>query len=156
MKKAKDIRSGNILKIKNDLFTVLKAEHFNPSEKACVMRMKMKNIKTNQVVNDTFLASDVYEDLRLDSKEMQYLYRSSDMLVFMDNETYDQLEVQESFIGDGMAFLEENMNIFMQFYDGKPIMVDLPPNVVSEIDYTEDVDGGNTSGNVMKDAKLTN
>lgn len=156
MKKAKDIRVGNVLKLKNDIFTVLKADHFNPSEKACVMKMKMVNIQTGQVVNDTFLAADVYNDLRLDESEMQYLFNSGDLYTFMDTTNYEQVEIEKALIGDQVVFIQEEMVIKVKFYEGRPVIVELPSVIEADIDYTEDVEKGNTSGLVLKDATLPN
>lgn len=156
MKKAKELRSGNVLNYKNGIYTVLKAEHYNPSEKACVMRCKLQNIMTGNVVNDTILASDTVDDLRLDERNMQYLYKSGDMYVLMDNETYEQTELTEELFGEQIIFLAENMNVKVKFYEERPVIVELPDHIVAEIEYTENVDPGNTTGNVVKDAKLTN
>ena len=156
MKKAKEIRNGNVLKMKNEIFRVLKAEHFNPSEKACVMKLKLENIISGQVSNDIIPASDAVDDLKLDTREMQYLYSSGDTYTFMDNENYEQLEVEKDQIGDNVVFLQEEMNITVQFYEGRVVSIELPTVVVAEIDYTEEVERGNTSGNLTKDAKLAN
>ncbi len=154
MKKGKDIRVNNILKIDNAIFRVLKAEHYNPSEKACVMKMKMQNIETGQVVNDTILASDMVEDVRLDSKKMQYSYNTGDMFVFMDTETYEQLELTKQYLGDTMLYIKEEDMIDVQFYNGKPVNIDLPPSVELKIEYTEPAVQGNTGSKVMKEAKM--
>lgn len=156
MKKGKEVRSGNVLLIKGKIYNVLKAEHVKPSEKKCFMRLKMQNVDTGQIVNEQVYASDSVEDLRLDEKEMQFLYSAGDTYTFMDTADYEQLEIDKSFIGEQVKFLEEEMLVKVKFYEGRPLSIELPATVIAEIDYTENVDKGNTTGNVIKDATLKN
>ena len=156
MKKAKEIRTSNVLKMNKNIFTVMKAVHFNPSEKACVMKLKLRNIITGQVVNEVIEASSAVDDLRLDSSEMQFLFKSGDDYTFMDTENYEQIEINKDLIGDSHIYLQEEMIITVKFYEEKPVIVELPANIVVEIEYTENVEGGNTTGNVVKDATIPN
>ncbi len=156
MKKAKEIRNGNVLKMDGNILLVQKAEHFKPSEKKCVMKLKLKNMLTGQNVNKDIYASDVVDDLRLEEKEMQYLYSSGTTYTFMDTENYEQLEIEADFIGEQIIFLQEEMMVYVKFYEGKPLTIELPHVVIAEIEYTENVEKGNTANQVIKDATLAN
>jgi elongation factor P len=116
--------------------------------------MKMKNLLTEATTESVFNASDKFEQVILEKKEVTYSYFADPMYVFMDDE-YNQFEVDAENMEDALNFLEDGMQCEVVFYDGKPISVELPNFVVREISYTEPaVKGDTTSGKVMKPAKI--
>jgi len=154
MKTAQELRVGNVFMVGQDPMVVLKAEYNKSGRNSAVVKMKMKNLLTEATTESVFNASDKFEQVILEKKEVTYSYFSDPMYVFMDDE-YNQFEVDAENMEDALNFLEDGMQCEVVFYDGKPISVELPNFVVREISYTEPaVKGDTTSGKVMKPAKI--
>ena len=154
MKLAQDLRQGNVVKIGNDPYVILKAEYNKSGRNASVVKMKLRNLITKQGIENVFKAADKFEDIRLDQRQMQYLYASGDDYTFMDQESYDQIEISKDVLGDALNFLEEQMVIDVVLYEGSPVGVELPTSVERVIAYTEPGLRGDTSGKALKTAKL--
>jgi elongation factor P len=154
MKTAQELRVGNVFMVGQDPMVVLKAEYNKSGRNSAVVKMKMKNLLTEATTESVFNASDKFEQVILEKKEVTYSYFADPMYVFMDDE-YNQFEVDAENMEDALNFLEDGMQCEVVFYDGKPISVELPNFVVREISYTEPaVKGDTTSGKVMKPAKI--
>jgi len=154
MKEAQDLRAGNTVKVGNDLFMVLKMTYNKGARSASVVRLKMKNLGTNGVSEVVHKASDKFEDIVLETRKMQYLYANDGLYTFMDQENYEQLELNKDDLGDAVGYLKEQMGLDIVMYGAKAVGVQLPIEADYEIIYTEPAVKGDTSGKVLKTAKL--
>jgi len=152
MKLAQEIRAGNVIMQGKDPMVVLKTEYNRGGRGASTVRMKMKNLLNGAGAEVVFKADDKMEQVILDQKECTYSYFADPMYVFMDGE-YNQYEVEADNMGDAIQYLDDGMAVEVTFYDGKAIAVELPTTVVREV-VTEPAVKGDTSGKVMKPAKL--
>jgi elongation factor P len=154
MKLAQELRVGNVIMIGNDPMVVQKAEYNKSGRNAAVVKMKFKNLLTDAPSENIYKADDKFEVVVLERKEVAYSYYADPMYVFMDAE-YNQYEVDKDSLGDAVNYLEDGMPCEVVFYNGKAISVVLPNSVVREIIYTEPAVRGDTSGKVMKPAKIS-
>ena len=152
MKLAQEIRAGNVIMQGKDPMVVLKTEYSRGGRGVATVRMKMKNLLNGGGAELVFKADDKMDQIILDKKECTYSYFADPMYVFMDTE-YNQFEVEAENMGDAIQYLEDGMPVEVVFYDGKAISVELENSVVREI-TTEPAVKGDTSGKVMKPAKL--
>ncbi|HCS13367.1 MAG: elongation factor P [Zetaproteobacteria bacterium CG06_land_8_20_14_3_00_59_53] len=153
MKTAQEIRAGNVIMVGSDPMVVQKAEFSKSGRNASVVKMKLKNLLTDTGTETVFRADDKFEMVVLDNKAVSYSYYADPMYVFMDSE-YNQYEVEKDSMGDALNYLEDGMECEVVFYNGKAITVNMPNIVVREIVYTEPSARGDTSGKVMKMAKI--
>ncbi len=152
MKIAQELRAGNVVMIGKDPMVVLKAEYNKGGRSAAVVKMKFKNLLTASGMETVYKADDKFEVVSLEKKAVTYSYFSDPMYVFMDGE-YNQYEVEPENMGDALNYLEDAMPCEVTFYDGKAISIELPTSVEREIS-TDPAVRGDTSGKVMKPAKL--
>ena len=153
MKTAQELRVGNVFMVGNDPMVVLKTEYSKSGRNASVVKMKMKNLLTNSPSETVYRADDKFDVVQLDRKEVTYSYFADPMYVFMDAE-FNQYEIEAEFMADALVYLEDGMPCEVVFYNGKPISVELPISLVREVVYTEPAVKGDTSGKVMKPARL--
>ena len=153
MKIAQEIRAGNVIMHGKDPMIVLKTEYARGGRGAATVRMKLKALLSNMGTEVVFKADDKMEQVILDHKECTYSYFADPMYVFMDGE-FNQYEVEAENMGDALNYLEDGMSCEVEFYDGKAIAVELPTTVVREITWTEPGVKGDTSGKVLKPAKI--
>jgi elongation factor P len=153
MKTAQEVRSGNVIMVGADPMVVLKAEYSRSGRNGSVVKMKMKNLLTDSAQETVYRADDKFEQIMLDRKEVTYSYFADPMYVFMDGE-YNQYEIEAESMGDVINFIEDNMPCEVVFYNDKAISVELPNTIVREVIYTEPAVRGDTSGKVMKPAKI--
>ena len=149
-----DFKTGLTVELDNGLWTVVEFLHVKPGKGAAFVRSKLKNVITGQVVEKTFRAGEKVAKATLDRREMQYLYKEGTAYVMMDNETYDQIHVEEAQIGSGIKYLKENMNVMVLTHEGKIIGVDIPAHVELEVVDTPPSEKGNTSQGGTKPATL--
>ncbi|MCF8158715.1 MAG: elongation factor P [Burkholderiaceae bacterium] len=154
MKTAMELRVGNVIMIGNDPLVVQKAEYNKSGRNSAVVKMKFKNLLTEAPSETVYKADDKFELVVLEKKDVTYSYFADPMYVFMDEE-YNQFEVEAENMTDALNFLEDGMTCEVVFYNGKAISVDLPNSVVREITYTEPAVKGDTSGKVMKPARIS-
>ena len=136
-----------------DPLVVLKAEYNKSGRNSAVVKMKLKNLLTESASESVYKADDKFEVVQLDKKEVTYSYFADPMYVFMDAD-YEQFEVEAESMTDALKYLEDGLACEVVFYNGKAISVELPNSVVREVIYTEPAVKGDTSGKVMKPAKL--
>ncbi len=153
MKTAQELRAGNVFMIGSDPMVVLKAEFSKSGRNASVVKMKYKNLLSGSPGESVFRADDKFETVTLERKEVTYSYFADPMYVFMDGE-YNQYEVEGENMGDALNYIEDAMPCEVVFYNGKAISIELPTTVVREVIYTEPAVRGDTSGKVMKPAKI--
>jgi elongation factor P len=154
MKLAQELRVGNVIMIGNDPMVVQKAEYNKSGRNSAVVKMKFKNLLTDSPSENIFKADDKFEIVTLERKEVTYSYFADPMYVFMDAE-YNQYEVEKESMGDAVHYIEDGMPCEVVFYNGKAISVEMPNSVVREVIYTEPAVRGDTSGKVLKPAKIS-
>lgn len=153
MKTAQEVRVGNVIMIGNDPLVVLKTEYNKSGRNAAVVKMKFKNLLTEAPSEAVHRADDKFDVVVLEKKEVTYSYFADPAYVFMDAE-FNQYDVDAEFMTDALNYLEDGMACDVRFYNDKAISVELPTTVVREITYTEPAVKGDTSGKVMKPAKI--
>lgn len=153
MKTAQELRVGNVVIIDGQAQVVQRAEYNKSGRNAAVVKLKFKNLLTASGSEAVYKADEKFDVVVLDRKECTYSYFADPMYVFMDEE-YNQYEVEADSMGDALNYLEEGMNVEVVFYEDRAISVEMPTSVVREITYTEPAVRGDTSGKVMKPAKI--
>ncbi len=153
MKTAQELRVGNVFMLNGQPQVVVKAEFSKSGRNASVVKMKMKNLLTEAAQEAVYRSDEKFDVVMLDRKDVTYSYFADPLYVFMDAD-YNQYEVEAENMGDAINFLEDGMACEAVFYDGKAISVELPTTIVREITYTEPAVKGDTSGKVLKPAKI--
>jgi elongation factor P len=153
MKTAQELRSGNVIMIGNDPMVIQKCEYSKGGRNAAVVKAKLKNLLTAGGTETVFKADERFEVIVLEKKEVTYSYFADPMYVFMDAE-YNQYEIEPDTMTDALKYLEDAMPCEVTFYEGKAIGIELPTSLVREVEYTEPAVRGDTSGKVMKPARL--
>ena len=153
MKIAQEIRAGNVIMHGKDPMVVLRAEYNKSGRNAAVVKMKLKNLLNGSGTETVYRADEKFDVLTLDRKECTYSYFADPMYVFMDSE-YNQYEVEADSMGDALNYVEEGMPCEVVFYDGRAISLEMPTSVVREVEYTEPAVKGDTSGKVLKPARI--
>ena len=153
MKIAQEIRAGNVIMLGKEPMVVQKAEFSKSGRNASVVKMKMRNLLTDTPSEGVYRADEKFDVVNLDRKEVTYSYYADPSYVFMDEE-YNQHEVDKDNMGDSLNYLEEGMACEVVFYNEKPISVQIPQSLERDIEYTEPAVRGDTSGKVLKPAKL--
>jgi len=143
-----DLKNGMTLDIPGDgLFSVVEFQHVKPGKGGAFVRTKLKNVRTGAVIERTYRADEKLEQAIIDKREMQYLYRDANHYVFMDNTSYDQLNVDETALGSASGFLKEGDSAVLQMYGSEIVGIDLPAAVVLTVATTEPgVQGDRVSG----------
>jgi len=154
MKTAQELRAGNVINVGGEPMVILKADYSRSGRNGSVVKMKMKNLLTDSAKEWVYAADDKFDQIILDRKEVTYSYFADPMYVFMDGE-YNQYEIEAECMGDALNYLEDGMPCEVVFYNEKALSVELPNTIVREVIYTEPAVRGDTSGKVMKPAKLS-
>ena len=150
------IRVGWILEHNGRQWTVLKTSITKPGKGGAFIQVEMRDLNSGNKTNERFRTEDTVEKLTSDQKDCQYLYKDGTNLIFMDKETYDQFEIPEEMLGDSVAFLQDNMDVTVNFIEGKAVGVDLPQHVVLTIKETEPYLKGQTVTTSYKPAIMEN
>ena len=153
MKTAQELRVGNVVMIGKDPMVMLKAEYNKGGRNAAVVKMKMKHLLSESVTETVYKADEKFDVMTLERKEVTYSYYADPNYVFMDDD-FNQLEVHQDNMGDALHYVEDGMKCEITLYEGRPISIELPATVVREVMYTEPAVRGDTSGKVLKPAKL--
>lgn len=156
MKTASELRVSDVFKSGNDIMVVQKLQGTKTGRGAQVTKLRLKNLLTGSTQDVALNSSDKFEEVHLDEKKMKLSYIDGDTWVFMDNETFEQLEIPAEDLGDNVGYLtpDDDIDVEITFYDGKPIGVKLPISVTRTIEYCEPGIKGDTSGKSLKPAKL--
>jgi elongation factor P len=153
MKIAQELRAGNVVMIGKDPMVVQKAEFSKSGRNSSVVKMKLKNLLNGSAMESVYRADDKFETVNLDRKACTYSYFADPLYVFMDGD-YNQYEIEADNLGDALNYLDDGMPLEVVFYEGKAISVEMPTTVVREVEYTEPAVRGDTSGKVMKPARI--
>ena len=149
-----DLKNGIVLNIDGQLWTVVEFQHVKPGKGGAFVRTKLKNVLTGKVVDRTFNAGLKVETATVDKREMQYLYKDGEEWVFMDTQSYEQLQVPSAVVGEMSKYLLENQNATVATHEGVPIYIELPASVELMITYTEPGLQGDRSTGGTKPATL--
>lgn len=151
-----EIRPGNVIEHQDSLWAAVKVNHVKPGKGGAFAQVELKNLLDGRKLNERFRSAETVERVRLEQKDFQYLYSEGDMLVFMDNDSYEQLELQNEFVGERAAFLQDGMMVTVELYEEKPIGIKLPDQVTLEITEADAVVKGQTQSSSYKPALLEN
>ena len=153
LKTAQELRSGNVIMVGKDPMVVLKAEYNKGGRNAATMKMKMKNLLNGSNMETVYKADERFELVMIEKKEVTFSYFADPMYVFMDSE-YNQIDIEKESLGDAVNYLEDGMTGEALFYEGRAISFEMPTTIVREVVYTEPAVRGDTSGKVLKPARL--
>ena len=151
-----EIRPGNVITHQDSLWAAVKVNAVKPGKGPAYAQVELKNLLDGRKLNERFRASETVERVRLEQKDYTYLYEEGEQLVFMDQETYDQVNISKEMVGDRAAFLQDGMNVIVESHEGRPIGVSLPEQVTLEITETEPTVKGQTAASSYKPATLEN
>lgn len=151
-----EIRPGMVLEHLGKLWGVVKIQHTQPGKGGAYMQVEMKDIRTGTKLNERFRSADTVEKVRLDEKEYQFLYAEGDDLVLMDLQSYEQINIKKDMVGESIQFLQDNMIVNVESYEGEPITIVLPEFMTFQITETEPVVKGQTASSSYKPAILEN
>ncbi|EKN64028.1 translation elongation factor P (EF-P) [Schinkia azotoformans MEV2011] len=149
-----DFRTGLTIEVDGGIWQVIEFQHVKPGKGAAFVRSKLRNLRTGAVQEKTFRAGEKVAKARIENRRMQYLYASGDVHTFMDNESYEQLELNASQIEHELKFLKENMEVHIMTFQGETLGVELPNTVELKVTETEPGIKGDTASNVTKSATL--
>ena len=147
-----DIKNGMTLIIEGNIYQVLEFLHVKPGKGSAFMKTKLKNMRTGGIVEKSFNTNIKFEKANITRTNVQYLYNTGDSYVFMNMETYEQLELPEAQVGDNKDYLIENSTVDVVFYESELLGIVLPEKVEFTVVSTEPAVKGNTTNNAQKDA----
>ena len=148
------MRPGMVIKYNNDLYSVFSVNHRTPGNLRGFVQAKMRNLKSGTMIENRFSSEDKVEKAILDEVEMEYLYDDGEYYYFMNTENYEQMHLTKDLLGDGTSYLIPQLKVKVEFYEGKPMSVELPASVELTVVETEPGMRGATVSNVTKPAKL--
>ena len=151
-----EIRPGNVLEHEGGLWAAVKVDHVKPGKGGAFAQVELKNLRTNSKLNERFRSADKVERVRLEQKDQQFLYEDDGMLIFMDIETYEQVQVSADLLGERRPFLQDGMTIVVEFYEEEALNASLPQKVTCQVVETEPVVKGQTAAKSFKPAILQN
>jgi len=151
-----EIRPGNVIEHNGGLWVAVKTNAVKPGKGGAYNQVELKNLIDGTKLNERFRSAETVERVRLEQKDFSFLYEQGEALVFMDQESYEQIELQKDFVGDRAAFLQENMTVTLEIYQEKPIGITLPPQVTLTIAEADPVVKGQTAASSYKPAVLEN
>tara|TARA_B110001454_G_C12575483_1_gene373776 strand:+ start:100 stop:663 length:564 start_codon:yes stop_codon:yes gene_type:complete len=151
-----EVKPGMIIEHKNDLWSVLKAQHVKPGKGGAFNQVELKSVKRGTKLNERFRSSDSVERAVLDDKKFNFLYEDETNCHFMNQTDFEQIAINKSLLGEKSKLLKENMEVDVQFYEDQPLSVELPTSIELEIDVTDAAIKGQTASSSYKPATLTN
>ena len=147
-------KNGMTIIMDGNLCTIQEFQHVKPGKGPAFVRIKLKNLRTGSTTEDTYNTNIKIQKAHIDKTEVQYLYNSGDTYTFMNNETYEQIEVPAKVLAENIKFIKEGLTINLDIYEGEIIGITLPEKVEYEVIETEPAVKGNTTNNANKDAKI--
>ncbi|MEM9145275.1 MAG: elongation factor P [Pseudomonadota bacterium] len=151
-----EIRRGNIIEHNGGLWVAVKTDHVKPGKGGAFAQVELKNLRNGSKLNERFRSADKVERVRLEQKDQQFLYETDGMLTFMDNQTFEQIELPADLLGEARPFLQDGMTVTIEYYEEEALSVTLPEKVTCTIAETEPVVKGQTAANSYKPAVLDN
>ena len=147
-------KNGLKIDIDGQPFVITYFQHVKPGKGGAFVRTKLKNLLSGRVVERTFRSGEKAEEADVQERQMQYLYNDGEALVFMDNESYDQIPIGEEVLGEAVQYLLENMQVEILFWKGKPVNVQLPNYIEARVTHSEPGVKGDTSSGATKPATI--
>ncbi|HUJ22700.1 MAG TPA: elongation factor P [Bryobacteraceae bacterium] len=151
---ATQMRPGMVIKFNNELFSIFSVNHRTPGNLRGFVQAKMRNLRSGSMIEHRFSSEDRVERAALEEHEMEYLYDDGEYYYFMNTENYEQMHLTKDILGDAISFLIPQLHVSVEFYEGKPISVELPPTVDMTVVETEPGIKGASVSNVTKPAKV--
>jgi elongation factor P len=151
-----EIRPGNVLEHNDGLWAAVKVDHVKPGKGGAFAQVEMKNLRNGSKLNERFRSADKVEKVRLEQKDQQFLYENDGMLVFMDLETFDQIELPADILGERKSFLQDGMTVVIEYHESEALSASLPQKVTCKVAETEPVVKGQTAAKSFKPAVLDN
>tara|TARA_B100001093_G_scaffold474633_1_gene499490 strand:+ start:1229 stop:1792 length:564 start_codon:yes stop_codon:yes gene_type:complete len=151
-----EIKPGNIIEYKNDLYLCLKTQHVKPGKGGAFNQVELKSITKGTKLNERFRSDETIEKASLDERNYQFLYSDEQSLYFMDTKDYEQISITKELIGEDEDLLTENLDVAIEFYEDKPLKVNLPKHLEFEIIETDGVVKGQTASSSYKPAVIQN
>jgi elongation factor P len=151
-----EIRPGNVIEHNNSLWVAVKTQAVKPGKGPAYNQVELKNLINGSKLNERFRSSETVERVRLEQKDFQFLYPQGEMLVFMDTDTYEQMELQQEFVGERAAFLQDGMKVVVEMHEGRAIGINLPAQVTLTVTEADPVVKGQTAASSYKPAMLEN
>ncbi len=151
-----EIRPGNVLEHNGGLWAAVKVDHVKPGKGGAFAQVELRNLRNGSKLNERFRSADKVERVRLEQKDQQFLYESDGKLVFMDSETYEQIELDAEILGERRPFLQDGMTITIEYHENEALSATLPQKVTCKVTETEPVVKGQTAANSFKPAVLDN
>jgi elongation factor P len=151
-----EIRPGNVLEHNGGLWSAVKVDHVKPGKGGAFAQVELRNLRNGSKLNERFRSADKVERVRLEQKDQQFLYEADGKLVFMDTETYEQVELDADILGERRPFLQDGMTITVEYHDNEALNASLPQKVTCTVTETEPVVKGQTAANSFKPAVLDN
>ena len=149
-----ELRKGVTFELDGDIYRVLEYQHHKPGRGTAVIRTRLRNLRTGATLDRNFISGDRVEDIRLDSRSLQYLYSDGGLYYFMDTDTYEQPAIPTAVIADAARYIKEGTVIDVSFYQGEALGIELPITVELEVARTEPVVKGDTATGATKAATL--
>ncbi|RME69205.1 MAG: elongation factor P [Alphaproteobacteria bacterium] len=150
------VRPGNVIEHEGSLWRAVKIQHTQPGKGGAYLQVELKNLFDGTKKNERFRSSEKVERVRLDTKDFQYLFGDDDSITFMDMESFEQIALPRENVGEQAVFLQDGMAVMIEFFEDRPISVQLPEHVTLEVAETEPVVKGQTAASSYKPAKLDN
>ncbi len=154
MAEVQQLRKGNVYEEGGQLWKVLDYQHIKMARGGATIRLKVRNLRTGATVEKTYNSGTRVQDVRLDSREVQYLYNDGDLYYFMDVDTYEQIALPKDVLEGVLDFLKDNSVVTLETYEGEPISVKLPTTVDLEVVWAEAAVAGDTANNPTKEVEL--
>lgn len=151
-----DIKNGMTVIVDGKLCVIVEFQHVKPGKGSPFVKIKLKNLRTGSITVETFNTNIKIEKAHVEKSKSQFLYMDGESYVFMNNETYDQMELSKDTLGDNAKYLKEGLEIQIAMYEGEIIGIDLPEKIEYQVSSTEPAVKGNTTSSAMKDATLEN
>ena len=151
-----DLKPGNVLEHQNKLWIVVKRELVQPGKGGAFAQVELRDLRSGSKVNERFRTQETVERVRLDEKEMQFLYMEGDLATFMDSDTFEQISVPRELIGDPADFLSDGMMCQVMLYEGAPLSLEMPPSVTMTVVEADPVVRGQTASSSYKPGRLEN
>ncbi len=151
-----EIRPGNVLEHNGGLWAAVKVDHVKPGKGGAFAQVELRNLRTGSKLNERFRSADKVERVRLEQRDQQFLYETDGMLVFMDTDSFEQIELPAEILGERRPFLQDGMTIQIEYHENEALNATLPQKVTCTIAETEPVVKGQTAANSFKPALLDN
>tara|TARA_B100000029_G_scaffold503097_1_gene579470 strand:+ start:693 stop:1256 length:564 start_codon:yes stop_codon:yes gene_type:complete len=151
-----EIKPGMVIEHKDDLWSVLKAQHVKPGKGGAFNQVELKSVKKGTKLNERFRSSDTVERAILEDKKFNFLYEDENNCHFMDQVNFEQIQINKSMLGEKSKLLKENMEVDVQFYDEQALSIDLPTSIELKIETTDAAIKGQTASSSYKPATLEN